>query len=69
MRASAAYQISIQGGMMSAGAVVGFVYGAIGLPGILLVDAATYLASASCLALLAPGPARPATGAGRRTLD
>jgi hypothetical protein len=31
VNASAAYQISVQGGMMSAGAVVGFVYGAIGL--------------------------------------
>ena len=63
--ASAAYQISVQGGMMSAGAVVGFVYGAIGLSGILLVDAATYFASAACLALLAPGPPRPARAAER----
>jgi MFS transporter len=63
--ASAAYQISVQGGMMSAGAVVGFVYGSIGLAGILLVDAATYFASASCLTLLAPGPPRPARAAVR----
>jgi MFS transporter, DHA3 family, macrolide efflux protein len=56
--ASAAYQISVQGGMMSAGALVGFVYAAIGLPGILLVDAATYFLSAGCLALLAAGPPR-----------
>jgi MFS family permease len=63
--ASAAYQISVQGGMMSAGAVVGFVYGSIGLAGILLVDAATYFASASCLTLLAPGPPRPARAAAR----
>jgi MFS family permease len=68
VRASAAYQISVQGGMMSAGALVGFVYAAIGLSGILLVDATTYLLSASCLALLAPGPPRPVAGAERRTL-
>jgi MFS family permease len=60
VNASAAYQISVQGGMMSAGALVGFVYAAIGLPGILLVDGATYLVSAGCLALLAAGPPRRA---------
>jgi DHA3 family macrolide efflux protein-like MFS transporter len=66
--ASAAYQISVQGGMMSAGALVGFVYAAIGLPGILLVDGSTYLISALCLGLLAAGPERP-PAATRRFLD
>ena len=66
--ASAAYQISVQGGMMSAGALVGFVYAAIGLSGILAVDAATYLVSASCLALLAPAPPRPAPAAEGRSI-
>lgn len=65
--ANAAYQIAVQGGMMSAGAAVGFVYARLGLPGILLVDAATYLLSACGLALLAAGPPR-ASAARRRFL-
>lgn len=67
--ANAAYQISIQGGMMSAGAAVGFLYARLGLSGILAVDGATYLVSAGALALLAPGPARARAEEGRRFLD
>jgi len=55
---------------MSAGALVGFLYGALGLSGILFVDGATYVVSAACLGLLAPGPARPAPEGGpRRFID
>jgi hypothetical protein len=67
--ANAAYQVSVQGGMMSAGAAVGFLYARLGLSGILLVDAATYLVSACGLALLAAGPPRAAADEGRRFLE
>jgi MFS family permease len=60
--ANSAYQIAVQGGMMSSGAAVGFVYARLGLPGILLVDAATYLLSACGLALLAAGPGHEPAG-------
>jgi DHA3 family macrolide efflux protein-like MFS transporter len=53
--ANSAVLIAIQGGMMSAGALVGFVYNRAGLPGILGIDGATYLISALCLALLRHG--------------
>lgn len=62
VRANAAFQVSVQAGMMSAGAVVGFAYAAMGLPGILLVDGVTYLVSAGCLALLRSGARPPAPG-------
>lgn len=67
VNANAAYQIAVQGGMMSAGAAVGFAYARLGLPGILFVDAATYLLSACGLALLAAGPP-PAPAERRRFL-
>jgi MFS family permease len=44
--------IAVQGGMMSAGAVVGFLYNRYHLSGILAIDGATYLTSALCLLLL-----------------
>ncbi|HET8648242.1 MAG TPA: MFS transporter, partial [Vicinamibacteria bacterium] len=68
VNANAAFQISVQGGMMSAGAAVGFLYGRLGLSGILMVDAATYLASAACLGALGRGPARPEATEGQRFL-
>jgi hypothetical protein len=67
--ATAAYQVSVQGGMMSAGAAVGFLYARLGLSGILMVDAGTYAASAACIGLLAAGPARAVPAQGRRFLD
>jgi DHA3 family macrolide efflux protein-like MFS transporter len=41
--------IAVQGGMMTAGSVVGFVYEKAGLSGILAIDGLTYLAAAICL--------------------
>src|SRR5271157_3597349 len=40
---------AVQGGWMLAGAVVGFMYNHIGLGGVLLIDAATYVISMACL--------------------
>src|SRR5262249_32020385 len=44
-----------QAGWMVAGAIVGFVYGRIGIAGILLIDFSTYLFSFSCYLLLRKG--------------
>jgi len=44
--------IAVQGGMMLAGAVVGWLYERIHISGILAMDGATYLTSALCLILL-----------------
>jgi MFS family permease len=63
--ANAVVLIAIQGGMMSAGAVVGFVYEQLGLGGILAMDGATYLASAFCLLHLRSGYFSPARHAER----
>ncbi len=57
--ANAAVLIAVQGGMMSAGALVGFLYERAGLAGILGIDAASYFASALCLLLLRQGYRRP----------
>lgn len=53
--ANAAVLIAVQGGMMIAGALVGFIYERAGLAGILATDGATYLASAFCLVRLRRG--------------
>lgn len=53
--ANSAVLIAVQGGMMMAGAFVGFVYNRAGLQGILATDGTTYLISALCLALLRHG--------------
>lgn len=53
--ANAALLIAVQGGMMTAGSVVGFIYEQAGLPGILTLDGATYLASALLLARMRRG--------------
>jgi MFS family permease len=53
--ANSAVLIAVQGGMMSAGALVGFVYDRTGLPGILGIDGTTYLVSALCLIMLRQG--------------
>ena len=57
--ANAAVLIAVQGGMMTAGAFVGFVYERAGLAGILGIDGLTYLASALCLLWLRHGYFHP----------
>jgi hypothetical protein len=57
--ANAAVLIAVQGGMMSAGAIVGFVYQRIHLGGILTIDGMTYLVSAVLLANLRKGYMAP----------
>lgn len=53
--ANSAVLIAIQGGMMTAGAVVGFVYERAGLGGILAIDGLTYFVAALCMLLLRRG--------------
>ena len=53
--ANAAVLIAVQGGMMAAGALVGFVFERAGLAGILGIDGATYVLSALCLLRLRRG--------------
>jgi len=59
--ANAGVLIAVQGGMLSAGAVVGFIYESAGIGGILAIDGATYLASALCLIHLRSGYFAPHT--------
>ncbi len=47
--ANAAVLVAVQGGMMAAGAAVGFIYEHIGLGGVLAIDGATYFVSGLCL--------------------
>ncbi len=53
--ANAAVLIAVQGGMMTAGAFVGFVYNRAGLAGILGIDGTTYFVAALCLLALRHG--------------
>ncbi len=53
--ANSAVLIAVQGGMMLAGSLVGFLYERAGLAGILAIDGATYLVSAFCLFRLRRG--------------
>ena len=53
--ANSAVLIAVQGGMLAAGALVGFVYERAGLAGILAIDGATYLLSALFFCLLRSG--------------
>lgn len=53
--ANSAVLIAVQGGMLLAGSLVGFVYARAGLAGILGIDGATYLISALCLYLMRSG--------------
>src|SRR5438445_89032 len=53
--ANSAVLIAVQGGMLAAGGLVGFVYERTGLAGILAIDGATYVLSALCLYLLRRG--------------
>jgi len=57
--ANASVLIAVQGGMMAAGALVGFIYERAGLGGILSIDAATYLLSGLCLVRLRRGYSPP----------
>ena len=59
VQANAAVLIAVQGGMMSAGAVVGFIYTRAGISGILGIDGLTYLVSALCLWSLRHGYRMP----------
>lgn len=57
--ANSAVLIAVQGGMMTAGAVVGFAYEHAGLAGILAIDALTYFVAAFCLFHLRRGYLAP----------
>ena len=57
--ANAGVLIAIQGGMMTGGSLVGFVYKSAGLAGILAIDGITYLLAATCLFLLRRGRVAP----------
>ncbi len=57
--ANSAVLIAVQGGMLAAGALVGFVYERAGLSGILAIDGATYVLSAVFFYLLRDGYFRP----------
>jgi MFS transporter, DHA3 family, macrolide efflux protein len=57
--ANSAVLIAVQGGMLVAGGLVGFVYERAGLAGILAIDGATYVLSALCLYLLRHGYLAP----------
>jgi MFS family permease len=57
--ANSAVLIAVQGGMMTAGALVGFVYQRLHLEGVLAIDGLTYLVSAFCLLHLRSGYQSP----------
>lgn len=57
--ANAAVLVAVQGGMLAAGTVVGFIYDHAGLALILAIDGATYLISALCFYRLRRGYASP----------
>jgi MFS family permease len=57
--ANSAVLIAVQGGMMTAGALVGFLYDSLGVTGILAIDGASYLVSAVCLLQMRRGYRAP----------
>jgi MFS family permease len=57
--ANSAVLVAVQGGMLVAGALVGFVYDRAGLAGILAIDGVTYALSAVCFYLLRRGYVSP----------
>jgi MFS family permease len=57
--ANAAVLVAVQGGMLAAGTLVGFIYDRAGLAPILAIDGATYLISALCFYRLRSGYAAP----------
>jgi MFS family permease len=60
--ANAAVLVAVQGGMLVAGTLVGFIYDHAGLAPILAIDGATYLTSALCFYRLRSGYAPPIGG-------
>jgi MFS family permease len=64
--ANAAVLVAVQGGMLAAGTLVGFIYDRAGLTPILAIDGATYLVSALCFYALRRGYASPLE-AGKRS--
>jgi DHA3 family macrolide efflux protein-like MFS transporter len=67
--ANAAALIAIQGGMMAAGTLVGFVYEGMGISGILALDGASYMVSALLLARMRKGYRSPRATARPPTRD
>jgi len=67
--ANSAVLVAVQGGMLAAGAVVGFVYERAGLAGILGIDGATYVLSAVCFYLLRRGYFPPEAFSGHVTFE
>jgi MFS family permease len=65
--ANSAVLISVQGGWMMAGALVGFMYDRVGIAGVLAIDASTYAASAFCLYRLRRGYFPPRASAAHET--
>jgi len=61
--ANSAALIAVQGGMLAAGGLVGFVYERAGLGGILAIDGTTYVLSAICFYLLRRGYFAPQSSA------
>jgi DHA3 family macrolide efflux protein-like MFS transporter len=57
--ANAAVLVAVQGGLLAAGAVVGYIYDRAGLASILAIDGATYVCSALCFYHLRKGRALP----------
>ncbi|MGH9593493.1 MAG: MFS transporter, partial [Bryobacteraceae bacterium] len=55
VNANSAVMVAVQGGMTTAGALVGFIYARAGLAGVLGIDGTTYVVSAVCLLLLRRG--------------
>jgi MFS family permease len=64
--ANAAVLVAVQGGMLAAGALVGFIYDHAGLAAILAVNGATYALSALCFYQLRRGHAPPQGAADSR---
>lgn len=60
--ANAGALIAVQGGMMTAGTLVGFVYGHLGISGILALDGISYIVSALLLARMRKGYLSPRLG-------
>lgn len=60
---NAAILVAVQGGMMAAGSVVGFLYEALGIAGILAIDGVTYLASTLALLRMRRGRFPPRAAA------
>jgi MFS family permease len=67
--ANAAVLVAVQGGMLAAGTVVGFLYDHAGLAPILAIDGATYVISALCFYRMRSGYASPHDAPGAAEAD